>query len=230
MEIKNFLNLVVPESVKRTNKLSSNFLWDNSKYVFGVDKKRSERAIKCFNAFKLYHIEMGKNCTDEGYNALIAFLEKWRPENFENAKLDYKDEILDSNIVFKFEDDTDLFLHERPAIKELWMIIKSKNDSTNFSQCLITGKRGESIAKTHPSIKGVKNAKSTGANVVSFNIDTFKSYGKDQNLNAPVGEESAFAYTTALNHLLGKDSRQKIQIGDATTVFWAERQSPIEDF
>jgi CRISPR-associated protein Csd1 len=38
-----------------------------------------------------------------------------------------------------------------------------------------------------------------------------------------------FAYTTALNHLLRKGSRQRMQVGDASTVFWAEKANPIED-
>lgn len=220
-------SMIVPESVKRTNKLSPNFLWDNSKYVLGIDKKGSDRAIECFESFKNYHIEMGKNFQDEGYKSLLKFLEKWKPEDVEN--LEYKDEILNSNIVFKFEDDHNIFLHERPAIKELWMNIKSENNSETLFQCLITGSR-QPIAKIHPSIKGIKDTQTSGAALVSFNIDSFKSYEKDQNFNAPIGEEAAFAYTTALNHLLGKNSRQKIQIGDTTTVFWTERQSPIEGF
>ncbi|MDY7001932.1 MAG: type I-C CRISPR-associated protein Cas8c/Csd1, partial [Thermodesulfobacteriota bacterium] len=51
-----------------------------------------------------------------------------------------------------------------------------------------------------------------------------------QNYNAPVGEDAAFAYATALNHLLSFNSRQKIRIGDTTTVFWTERDSPVEGF
>ncbi len=34
--------------------------------------------------------------------------------------------------------------------------------------------------------------------------------------------------TTLLNHLLRKDSSQRIQVGDASTVFWAERDSDFE--
>jgi CRISPR-associated protein Csd1 len=36
-------------------------------------------------------------------------------------------------------------------------------------------------------------------------------------------------YTTALNTLLGRDSRQRLGVGDATVVFWAERKHEIED-
>jgi CRISPR-associated protein Csd1 len=88
------------------------------------------------------------------------------------------------------------------------------------------------IARLHPPIIGVADAHTSGAGIVTFNKDktSFTSYGKEQNLNAPVGMSAAFAYATALNHLLRAGSRQKIQIGDATTVFWAQRESPIEGF
>ena len=39
-----------------------------------------------------------------------------------------------------------------------------------------------------------------------------------------------FRYTTALNHLLRSNSKQKIQIGEMTTAFWAERGPPVEGF
>ena len=63
---------------------------------------------------------------------------------------------------------------------------------------------------------------------MSFNCDAFTSYGKSQNLNAPIGAAAAFAYTTALNHLLRPDSRRKLRIGDAAVVVWAERATPAE--
>ena len=65
--------------------------------------------------------------------------------------------------------------------------------------------------------------------MVSFNWKAACSFGKDQNFNASIGYQSAFAYTTALNTLLRKDSRQKMQVGDATTVFWASEKCALED-
>jgi CRISPR-associated protein Csd1 len=93
----------------------------------------------------------------------------------------------------------------------------------------VTGENAP-IAPLHAKIKGVKDAQSTGAAIISFNLDAFRSFGKDQNYNAPVGEQAAFAYTTALNHLLRFESKQKLQIGDATTVFWTEGASFVEDY
>ena len=70
-------------------------------------------------------------------------------------------------------------------------------------------------------LKVVDNTIDAGANIVSFNLDAFRSFDKKQGLNAPVGQTVTFAYTTALNTLLSKSSRQRIQVGDASTVFWS---------
>ena len=92
-------------------------------------------------------------------------------------------------------------------------------------QCLVTG-RMDTIPAIHPSVKGVKNAQSSGAALVSFNAPAFCSYGHEQNFNAPVGSYAAFAYTAALNHLLA-DKNNVQQIGDTTVVCWAEGAEPV---
>jgi CRISPR-associated protein Csd1 len=56
----------------------------------------------------------------------------------------------------------------------------------------------------------------------------FDSYGKVQSYNAPTSPKAAFAYTTGLNEMLAKNSRQRLNVGDASTVFWAERKHEIE--
>ncbi|WP_366937688.1 type I-C CRISPR-associated protein Cas8c/Csd1 [Methyloversatilis sp.] len=80
------------------------------------------------------------------------------------------------------------------------------------------------IARLHPAIKGVNGAQSSGASLVSFNLDAFTSYGKSQGDNAPISEQAAFAYTSVLNYLLRRspDNRQRLQVGDTSVVFWAE--------
>jgi CRISPR-associated protein Csd1 len=66
--------------------------------------------------------------------------------------------------------------------------------------------------------------------LVSFNEESSWSYGKGQNFNAPVSKAAAFGYTTSLNYLLRRDHRQRVKIGDAITIFWTARESPIEGF
>ena len=97
---------------------------------------------------------------------------------------------------------------------------------------IITGEtRG--ISRLHlPKIKGVWGAKTSGAPIVSVNLDAFQSWGKEQAHNAPVGERPVFAYTTALNHLL-KTEYQSLHIGTkkvgkVSIVFWAEQPTEME--
>ena len=59
-------------------------------------------------------------------------------------------------------------------------------------QCLVTG-NWDVAEPVHPSIKGVAGAQSSGAAIVSFNAPAFCSYGKEQSLNAPVGNNAASA-------------------------------------
>jgi CRISPR-associated protein Csd1 len=89
------------------------------------------------------------------------------------------------------------------------------------------------IADLHNPIKGVDNAQSSGALLVSFNKDAFESYGLKKGKNSSVGTKAAFKYVTALNHLLrrGENNKQRLKIGDAITVFWAEsanKQTTVE--
>jgi len=89
--------------------------------------------------------------------------------------------------------------------------------------CLVSGTPGK-VARLHPAIKNVWGGQSSGGSLVSFNLDAFTSYGHEQGDNAPVSELAAFKYTTALNTFLaGKTNR--LQIGDASTVFWADASS-----
>lgn len=61
-----------------------------------------------------------------------------------------------------------------------------------------------------------------GNSLVCFNDAADESYGcvKAQGRNAPVSKFAAFAYTTALNHLLA-DRDRVFRVGDTTVVCWA---------
>ncbi|MHB9021344.1 MAG: type I-C CRISPR-associated protein Cas8c/Csd1 [Halothiobacillus sp.] len=126
-------------------------------------------------------------------------------------------------ITFRLHGDVELVC-QRPA---LVATAERTSDGQPNGVCLVSGKP-DSIERLHSAIKGVWNAQTSGANIVSFNLDAFNSYGKVQGANAPVGRAAMFSYTTALNHLLANDSRQRIQVGDASTVFWAEQANDLE--
>ncbi len=221
------IELLVPEPEIRTVGIASNFLWDNTGYVLGADGKGNpERSQKTFEEFSRLHHEIGKAVADPGMDAVLKFLDKWDPS--QALSLPNWEEIAGANVVFRLEGEN-VFVHEHPELKKAWCAHKSNKSSGVLMTCLIQGQRAP-IASLHQKIKGVKDAQSMGAAIVSFNLESFRSYGKEKNFNAPISEEAAFAYTTALNHLLRFESRQKLQIGDATTAFWTERSCPVEDF
>lgn len=211
--------VLVPQAVKRTAGISPNFLWDKSAYVLGVTAGEGKRTADEHTAFCARHAEALAGSDDPGLLALARFLDGWRADSFGQPV--WSNDLRDQNIVFALTDEyRDRFLHDRPAARELWRRISAEGAS-DPQICLVTGESGP-VARLHPSIKGVWDAQSSGASLVSFNLDAFTSYGHEQGDNAPVSEAAAFAYGTVLNRYLEKDSGHRIQIGDASTVFWAD--------
>lgn len=214
--------MLVPQPVKRTVAIAPNFLWDKTSYVLGVTAGEGKRTAEEHKAFVEKHLETIGESDDAGLRALSLFLTNWTPDQFLPPK--WTEEMKDQNVVFALESErrSNRFLHDRPAARALWARVSaSAGDAASI--CLATGNPGL-VARLHPSIKGVWGAQSSGAALISFNLDAFESYGHTQGENAPVSEAAAFAYTTALNRFLERDSGHRIQIGDASTVFWADAE------
>lgn len=216
--------MVVPQSVKRASGIASNFLWDKTSYVLGVTAGEGRRLTEEHGEFVKRHVEALQGQTDEGLQALLLFLANWSPEQFIGPH--WPDEMKDQNVAFCLENQRliGLSIHDRPAARDLWAKL-SNSDEQGKQICLVTGEAGP-VARLHPSIKGVWGGQSAGGSIVSFNLDAFTSYGHEQGDNAQVSEVAAFKYTTALNRFLGNDSGHRIQIGDASTVFWADASEP----
>lgn len=217
--------MMVPQAVKRTVAISPNFLWDKTSYVLGVTAGEGKRTGDEHAAFLKLHAEALEGSNDEGLRALVLFLKSWKPDQF-TAPV-WPEEAKDQNVVFSLEADRlrNIMIHDRPAARDLWARISTSSDAAR-QICLVTGEPGP-VARLHPSIKGVWGAQSSGASIVSFNLDSFTSYGHEQGDNAPVSEVAAFKYTTALNRFLERDSSHRIQIGDASTVFWADASAGL---
>jgi CRISPR-associated protein Csd1 len=216
---------LVPQGVKKTSGVAANLLWDTAEYVVGIDTKgKPERIAQQRAAFR-ERIEALPAQDDPAIRAVLAFL--GRDPVAELASQPAWPDVLETNplMSFRVAPDTDLVCQRHDVLDGV------SNDADPIDArdiCLITGRRGET-ERLHSAIKGVWGAQTSGANIVSFNLDAFRSFGKEQGANAPVSPAAAFAYTTALNHLLAKGSRQRIQVGDASTVFWAEKADMVED-
>ena len=228
--------------IKKTSGVAANLLWDNAEYVLGVpvakkleenQKKGKEgeyrERLQQMQAMFLARIQSlsATALEDAGIIAVLKFLQRSDTESLQRQP-GWAD-VLASNpvLTFRLHGDLDLVC-QRPAVVQAALSAAGADDAPQ-AMCLVTGEHAP-VERLHASIKGVWGAQTSGANIVSFNARAFESYGKTerQGENAPVSRAAAFAYTTALNHLLRQDSPQRVQVGDASTVFWAERETEFE--
>lgn len=228
--------LEVPAGPKRTSSPDSNLFWDKTAYALGrttIDpklgeaeqKKKLARTVKEHEAFRTRHFQTLEGTKDEGLLALARFIQRWTPNRFDSPP--FKPEMLDANFVFRLDGDRGddklpRWLHQRPAARS---IVESQvgDKEGNSGICLVSGIEAP-LSRLHPNVKGVRDAQSSGAALISFNLDAFESYGKEQGFNAPISKTASFRYSAALNRLLDFNSRNRLaqSIGDATVVFWAD--------
>lgn len=211
----------LPAPVKRSSGVLANFLCDTSSYLLGADLKgKPQRALECFRACRALHEKLLGGVDSPAARAVLAFFQTWQPEQAAShpALSACLEEVLSGgNLVFRFNG---AYVHEDPLVRQAWDDHYQSAEDGPQMVCLVTGKRGP-VENIHPSIKNVQGAQSSGAALVSFNAPAFCSYGKEQNYNAPTSKYAAFAYTTALNHLLA-DREHVYRMGDTTVVCWAK--------
>lgn len=223
---------LVPQSVKRTSGIAANLLWETANYVFGIvnteglDNEKASKALLRASEQKQAFVERIKNELPQNphIKAIITFLTSVTKEKLE--KEDAWQDIYTSNSVvsFRFDGEKELYCQS----KEIQDVLKEKLSAKEKKDiCLVSGEK-DKITALHNPIKGVFGAQTSGANIVSFNLDPFQSFNKKQGENAPIGESSMFAYTTALNTLLDRQSSQHLLIGDASTVFWSAKRTQFE--
>lgn len=219
---------------------TSNLLWDHYGYILAWPKSDSETdkkmACKQHDAFKkIVDTLASQYPANPEINAVKLFLGNdvfsgiFSCPEWEECK-----KIKGCNLSFVLEgmnrlvcenDDVKSYITENEDGDD------GSDDTENLEEregiCLVTGERA-TIARLNPRTP-ILGAKSN-AKIVAFQRNMgFDSYGKEQSYNAPVGKAATFAYSTALNFLLAKESKQKLLIGDATAVFWAEKKHQLEN-
>lgn len=212
--------------------------------------EKKSKAKKKFELSQNMHLEMEplRNSCPE-YFAVCRFLEHWNPyeeESKDETELEFREELKRANEegcfknmgVFQIEGEHN-YVHELKPIqdwwdrdgKELWQennkkTKKKKEESEKKEErmCLVSGEKRPIAVLHQPAIKNVIGAQSSGAMLVSFNKESFCSYGENkesQGLNAPVSEDVAFGYCNALNWLTRSDDN-RIRLGGDTIVFWSD--------
>ena len=224
---------LVPKGLGRAGSKSyevSNILWDHYGYVLAHPKEDDEKSdILAQNQHKSFiaKVEELKQVLpdDAGIQAVSAFLaqadevikvrqaEGWQ----ECAK------IKGCNLSFRLVDEPVALVCQSKAVQAYLAAAKAEvSDGIQEGICLVTGKK-TTIARLHNAVKGV-NAKPSP--FTSVNLAAFESYGKQQGFIFPVGEQTMFEYTTALNMLL--DGENRFRIGEVSVVCWSEKPTPLE--
>lgn len=216
--------ILLPAPITKASSIRSNFLWENAEYLLGVQtKKDGGKTAERFVAAKELHDSLLADVHTPVAEAIKAYFAACDPAAIAAQLPDgCMDDLLnDVNLTFLYHGH---FPGEFPELCAAWDVHYGKKKSGKTFVDVVTG---EIVVpeKTHPAIKNVKGAQPSGAALVSFNVKAFESFCRKQNLNAPMGKHTAFAYTSALNFLTG-DKNHKQDIGDMTVVYFAEDAEP----
>ena len=230
---KALLPSIGKQALKHNNSgKDANLLWDNSGFVLGLGDQKGTKLASFVEAIHHWF----PDSSDVGVRAVLLFLQALTNDSARGSRLverfgvgdDF--EKRDPVIAFRLLDDGPFPVHERPSVRHAYGARLGEGaDGAVKGRCLVTGDENVALASNELVIKGVWNAQPAGANIISFNKPAFSSYGKqDRNgENAPVGAETSVAYSTAVNHLLASE-RNRVQVGDASTVFWADSASQFD--
>jgi len=225
---------------KKGGGIKANLFWENIEYMFGIPvptkakpNPGQKRVNKQHETFKKRIQELAGDC--QSLNAAKLFISTDKTDRIKKDPL--------WKTIFSTNQSILISLRGKGSITDDAEIQKVIRGSTapagHLGVCLVSGALDE-IARLEPPVKGIYGSdRKAERSLVAVNNEVnngvnkgqtpaFASYLKQQGYNSPVGRKASFAYTTALNHLLSKDSRQKMLVGDVTTVFWAEKPSALE--
>ena len=218
------------------NGIKANLFWENIEYMFGIPANASRSAKRV----AAQHAEFIRKINNIQGTCPALEIVKSFLQNIPRPALcahPLWNEILELNQSLLFAIANRGAITDDAALKRLIDAFLAARGKTGF--CLVSG-QNDIIATLEPLIKGVRDANPTGAHIVSVNnsitpagnsgaTPAFASLMKEQGANSPIGKRASFAYATALNHLLDKDSTQRLQVGDASTVFWSEKNTRFEE-
>lgn len=118
-------------------------------------------------------------------------------------------------------------LFESETAQKHWRTVYAREaeeteEAAERGLCLVTGESNTPLARTHtPMVTGLpKPAKGTGAGIVGFESDSFRSYGFKQSYNAPTSVVASKGYLLALQ-FLSKRQDHWLSLGPAWLCFWA---------
>ena len=231
--------LVIKTKSRTGSKASetANVFWDHWGYLLGQPKDETEKAkedakkqnYSFVGQVKLFSEKYSENIQ---FKAVIKFYEQ--TENIrkllehENWKECYK--IPGCNLSFRIAGELDIIAEHNDLHKEVDAAdVHNEEEQTQAAEgvCLITGEKLPiAILHSATSLPGGKS----GGKIVGFQKNSgYDSYYKEQGLNAPISKKAEDAYTTSLNVLLERDSKNKFKFADMSVLFWAQQKTDFEN-
>ena len=216
---------LVKKHVGRSSAAVANYLYDNSSYVLGFSDKSSGKEQLYFDTFREKVDSIAELYPDnKDIKAIQSFYRNSREKIIEIVSQDPLWEDIKKNLskkysTFSFRIEGDLkIVAEKKEVLQL-----EECDTSDAKLCLVTGEYGVPVDTTTATM--IPGSQAT-AKLVAFQVNSgYDSYGKSKCGNAPISENAEFAYTTALNSLLQKGSRNKFSLGSRTFVFWASNNN-----
>lgn len=218
-DIGAIFGLVNDPSKEKNDRAAAKLVAKNEDFWNQVHKACKQTGYRCFDALTKFHKDLGNNPP--------PFLRINNNGNGWNVVTASGQEITLGSDLFTFSVEEWNLLFQDERIRDYWRSVHAAEvESTEASAvrgtCIITGKSGVSLARTHtPMVTGIpKPAKSSGAGVVGFESDSFRSYGFEKSYNAPTSISASRGYLLALQYL-SKSQDHWMSIGSAWLCFWA---------
>lgn len=217
---------LVKKHIGRTSALVANHLYDNSGYVFGYSDK--DDSLSQYKTFKRKVESIYKAHPDnQDIIAVRKFYQYDQSYILSQMQRDPLWEEIEKNLNKKYSTFSFIINGDTKIVAEKAELFSegSENKVDGGQVCIISGEKGNAVETTTATM--IPGSQAT-AKLVAFQVSSgYDSYGKTKGGNAPISEEAEFAYTTALNHLLASDSRNKFLIGSRTFLFWASKNDEV---
>lgn len=216
---------LVAKGIKRSSGAVSNILWDNAKYVLGQGDKKGKCKPLFIDIVKEIH---SKHPEDPSITALLKFYSLPESEQYKRMSEDplfsKVEESLSSNFSFRYEPDNLLIAEKDYLFNHL---LGEKDEESESARCLITGEYGPIVRTTTPT---PLPDNSPMAALVAFQVNSgYDSYGKSQAYNSPISVKAEEAYSAVLKKFLGKDSRNKVRVGNRMLLFWGSGDKALDE-
>lgn len=220
-------DIVAPMAPVRSTNIAARFGCDTGEYLLADPHKSNEtKALDKYRILRQLWHEVLDDVNEPIAKTALAFVD--REPQWQTAQTLIGDDewpkIAMYNMTLMIDSE---LLIANPIIKQAWSDYYEAKTNANNNDSMQSLASGQMVIPvlTHPKIKGVVGAQSSGATLISTNSDAACSYGHEKNANSPMSAYEANAYVAAVNTML-KDWTHVQHIDNTTVLAWADADTP----